>query len=146
MHGLISRSWLGTNPEYWSEVEPLLDIMELSFATIAKRFATLLASVPKAASPFWSELCDSANITALRALQVHRLYNYAASYWSKPKEYRHEQLVEAHDALTAAEQIVISREANYRYVPHSFRPCPAHHRSCAFAPPGCPSSVLEAGA
>lgn len=83
---------------------------------IAERFAALAPSLPPAVLPLWRELCDSANITALRAKQVHRLYNYAASYWTQPKEYRSLQLAEATAAIAAAAQVVASREASYRQV------------------------------
>ena len=44
--------------------------MESNFSALAQRFAALLPLVPKAALPFYRELCDSVNITALRAKEV----------------------------------------------------------------------------
>ncbi len=66
----MARDWLGTSPQYWTEVEPLLDAMEANFSALATRYAALLPLVPKAALPFYRELVDSANITALRAKLV----------------------------------------------------------------------------
>jgi len=108
------RDWLGTSPQYWTEVEPLLDAMEANFSALATRYAALLPLVPKAALPFYRELVDSANITALRAKLVHRLYNFAASYYKESKAYRELQMAEAKAALASAAEVVAAREADYR--------------------------------
>ncbi len=47
---------------------------------------------------------------------MHRLYNFAASYWKESKPYRELQMAEAKAALASAAQVVAAREADYRYI------------------------------
>ena len=54
------------------------------------------------------------DITALRAKQVHGLYDYVDGYWDTAMTARMPRLQSARDALDAAVKVVAAREPRYR--------------------------------
>ena len=60
------------------------------------------------------ELVDAAEITHLRARQVHGLYDWVDADSDPFTADRPERLVEAKQALDDATEVVLRREANYR--------------------------------
>lgn len=101
-------------PGYSAEVEPLLAEMELTFATLSTRAEALRTRIPVNAKPLFDDLADAMKMTALRAQQVHGLYDYVDGYWDTPNAQRRARLQTARDALDAAIPLVRRREAAYR--------------------------------
>lgn len=103
-------------PDYATEVEPLLSAMERSFTALATEYRTLAGSASAEARPLLDELADAARMTALRAIQVHGLYDYVDAYSVLDSNNRGRQarLATARAALDEATTIVAGREAKYR--------------------------------
>ena len=115
--GLVEmRNPLHDPPGYSKEVEPLLAEMAATFAQQADALAAIAPGVPAEVEPLMADLVDAARMTALRAVQVHGLYDYVDSYLdlTKTKEWRLGRLTSARDALDGAAKIVASREKRYR--------------------------------
>jgi len=111
--GLVDMRNPFVGPDYPSEVEPLLAEMAAAFARHAAAFERLVPRVPAPARPLIEELADSARITALRAEQVHGLYDYVGgtgggSAWKRAR------LDDARRALDDAAAVVARREQAYR--------------------------------
>lgn len=117
--GLVEmRNPLHEPPGYSKEVEPLLAAMEQQFTAIADELTALQAEVPAHARPLFDDIVDSARITALRARQVHGLYDYVdAIYEDENEAWRLMRLQEARDALDEALLVAAQREASYRVDP-----------------------------
>jgi hypothetical protein len=119
--GLVEmRSPFSAGPDYASEVEPLLAEMERTLADRADAFDRLRGA------PLLDELADGARVTALRARQVHGLYDWVASR-ARPR------LNGARVALDAAQAIVLRRERAYRCDPDriaGWRPNPTAYPFC----------------
>lgn len=105
---------LHEGPAYTAELEPLLAEMEGTFTRQADAFAALRPSVPPGALDLFDDLADSLRITALRARQVHGLYDYADGFWTSSDEERRPRLEDARAALDEAAAVVAAREARYR--------------------------------
>jgi hypothetical protein len=103
------------NPSY-SEVEPLLAELESRFASLANEFDADRWGIPLSASPFYNEMCDAMRVTALRATQVHGLYDYVFRS-NMPKQWRMVRLEAARRALDSALVVVRRRERSYRVDP-----------------------------
>jgi hypothetical protein len=103
-------------PKYSAEVEPLLGAMETRFTADAAAFGPLVMQVPEAARPLIAEMADAARITALRAKQVHGLYDYVDGI-SVLGSANRARLDVARAALDEAAQIVAAREPQYRATP-----------------------------
>jgi len=88
--------------------------METSFVAAVDKMKALRQKVPAIVTVYYDEIVDTAEMTALRATQVHRLYNYASSYWTKDKQWRQAELDIANQALAKAISIVARRESQYR--------------------------------
>lgn len=102
-------------PGYSKELEPLLAAMETKFSAIADQLELLQPQVPAHARPLYDDIVDSARITALRAVQVHGLYDYVDAIYEDDKEaWRLMRLQVARDALDAALLVAKQREASYR--------------------------------
>ncbi|MBX3227029.1 MAG: hypothetical protein KIT84_41280 [Labilithrix sp.] len=107
-------------PGYSREIEPLLAAMERVFAQRANELAAALAPATPVVKDLADEMIDAARITALRAKQVHGLYDYVDKYWdmmvpfSSAGAWRKERLKQARLALDEAQPIVTRREARYR--------------------------------
>ena len=116
--GLVDmRNPLHGGPGYSAEIEPLLNEMALTFSIAADRLQALEASISPAYATLHQELADAARMTALRAQQVHGLYDYVDGYWDQTEEVRAMRLGEAQGALDQALEVVLEREAHYRVDP-----------------------------
>ena len=113
--GLVEmRSPIRTGPRYTGEVEPLLAAMEQRFATLATKWDALRSQVPQAALPLFDDMADAMRMTALRAAQVHGLYDYVDQRASLDPAPRLARLGKARASLDAASVIVHQRETQYR--------------------------------
>lgn len=113
--GLVEmRNPLHPPPSYSREVEPLLAALERGHAEAAERLATLSMAVPPAVQPLYADLRAAAEITALRAEQVHGLYDYVDGQLDRDPSWRRMRLDAARAALDAAAGIVAEREGAYR--------------------------------
>jgi hypothetical protein len=109
--GLVSlRNPLRSGPDYKTQIEPLLAEMETTFGDLADRGAALAGTSGSGASDLLGDLADAARMTALRAKQVHGLYDYVAG----PSDQARARLQTARDALDAAAAVVVDREKHYR--------------------------------
>jgi hypothetical protein len=114
--GLVDmRNPVHGGPGYSAEVEPLLGEMENRFAMLAARGDELRAKIPAGgARDLFDDLADAMKMTALRAKQVHGLYDYVDGYFGTPQPKRMERLNAARSALDNAAKIVVEREKRYR--------------------------------
>jgi hypothetical protein len=103
-----------TGPDYASEIAPLLTEMDVRFDALAARGDALGTSAPPEAKDLVDDLVDASRITALRARQVHGLYDYAAKYPSSDAATRKGRLAAARAALDDAAKVVAAREPRYR--------------------------------
>lgn len=101
-------------PGYSAEVEPLLAAMETRLGALADRGDALRARIPARARELFDDLADAMRMTALRARQVHGLYDYVDGYWDTAKDERIERLRAARKALDEAKALVATREKRYR--------------------------------
>lgn len=117
--GLIEmRNPVHAPPGYSAEVEPLLAAMATQFTALAEQFTALQDDVPAHARPLYDDIVDSMQITALRARQVHGLYDYVDAIYEDDQEaWRLMRLAEARAALDEALVVAAQREANYRVDP-----------------------------
>jgi len=116
--GLLElRSPVHPPPGYSAEVEPLLAEMEDRFGELAIDLLALQPQVPEHARPLYDDIVDAARMTALRARQVHGLYDYVDGYWDAPERWRQLRLEDAQDALDDAMEVVAARETQYRVDP-----------------------------
>lgn len=101
-------------PGYSAEVEPLLDEMEQVFAAQSAALDARRTSVRPEALELFDDLADAMRMTALRARQIHALYDYADGYWTQSADERAPYLADARAALDEAALIVAAREPRYR--------------------------------
>jgi len=104
------------DPAYALEVEPLLGEMEQRFTAHATVFDGLRARVPAHTRALLDDLADAAEMTALRATQIHGLYDFVQGQSSGTTTWR-PRLQAARDALDQAQVVVTRREAGYRVDP-----------------------------
>jgi len=126
--GLVDmRNPLHGGPGYSKEVEPLLAEMKNTFGALADRAQALEGKIPSRAAPLFKDISATLRMTALRARQVHGLYDYVDGYFDTAQAKRLARLQDARSALDAAVTLVKTHEANYR-VPADriagFRPNP----------------------
>jgi hypothetical protein len=113
--GLVDmRNPVHSGPTYATDVAPLLSEMETRFSALATRGAGALASAPPEARDLADDLADAAQMTALRAQQMHGLYDYVAGWPFGDMTQRKARLQTARDALDTAARIVAAREKRYR--------------------------------
>jgi hypothetical protein len=98
-------------PRYTGDVERLLAEMETTFAALDAKWAAARAHIPAHGRDLFDDLADAMHMTALRARQVHGLYDYV--------DLRNEsgalpRLAVARAALDEAQKVVAAREARYR--------------------------------
>jgi hypothetical protein len=98
------RNPFHSGPSY-SDIAPLLAAMDTSFGALADQGAKLASASP--AHDLADDLADAARMTALRARQMHGLYDYVGT-GAMPR------LTDARAALDAAGLVVASREKRYR--------------------------------
>jgi hypothetical protein len=112
--GLVEmRAPLHPGPRYTGEIELLLTDMEARFADLFSRWSDVRAKVPPAAIELFDDLLDSMHVTALRARQIHGLYDYV-DMRSGPTAPRLARLATARAALDEAAAVVGAREPRYR--------------------------------
>ena len=113
--GLVNmRNPLHGGPRYTTELSPLLGEMRFALRTYADELGTLREAVPASAHGLFDEFSDAAEITALRAEQVHGLYDYVDGFYDQDKTHRTKRLAIARAALDDALEIVKRREQHYR--------------------------------
>lgn len=113
--GLVDmRNPLHGGPGYSAEVEPLLGEMERTFGALSQRAEALRAKVPAQAKDLFDDLADAMKMTALRAKQVHGLYDYVDGWLDLFASGRGERLAAARSALDEAGRVVAERERHYR--------------------------------
>jgi hypothetical protein len=114
--GLVDlRNPSHAGPAYAAEVEPLLAEMANTFRELHEQGEALRAQVQGPLTPYLSELVDAMHMTALRARQVHGLYDYVATTWDVGQgAFRAARLKDAQGALDEALNVVKAREAHYR--------------------------------
>lgn len=101
-------------PGYSKEVEPLLAEMEDEFVAEAEAYAALRDQVPAGALPLYDDIIASSELLALRATQIHGLYDYVDGTFDQPKAWLDMRLAAARDALDDAVVVVSEREPHYR--------------------------------
>ncbi len=113
--GLVDmRNPLHGGPGYSAEVEPLLAELETRMGLLAQRADDLRAKIPAEGRDLFDDLADAMKMTALRAKQVHGLYDYVDGYFDTAQAKRLERLSAARKALDDAAAIVVEREKHYR--------------------------------
>src|SRR5262249_53713076 len=108
------RNPLHAAPDYSDEVEPLLAAMEETLGALAARYDALRARVPASARDLWDDLADAARMTALRAVQVHGLYDYVDGFWAAPQSRRLRRRGAAATAPDAAAALAAARDPRHR--------------------------------
>ncbi|HET6582989.1 MAG TPA: hypothetical protein VFG69_06075, partial [Nannocystaceae bacterium] len=104
-------------PGYSAEVEPLLAELEDVHAEAATDLALLSATVPAEARPLVDDLVDAARMTALRARQVHALYDWVDGTFDADPAWLAERIATARAALDEALVLATEHEADYRVDP-----------------------------
>jgi hypothetical protein len=121
--GLVEmRNPIHGGPGYSREVAPMLTATEAILSRRARELEAASAAVPEgSAKELARELSDAGRITALRAIQVHGLYDYVDLYFASLNPFssaadreRAERLRVARSALDQAARIVAERERHYR--------------------------------
>ncbi len=113
--GLVDmRNPLHGGPGYSAEIDPLLAEMESRFGQLSTRAEELRSQVPAEAQDLFDDMADAMKMTALRAKQVHGLYDYVDGYFDTPMPQRLERLSAARKALDDAAVIAAAREKRYR--------------------------------
>lgn len=104
-------------PGYSAEVAPLLSQMAGDFMNLAGEFEALTGAIPDNAIDLYDDIVDTAQITALRAVQLYGLYDYVDGFYFGFIDWRRLRLTLARQALDYAQMIVQSREMRYRVDP-----------------------------
>ncbi len=113
--GLVDmRNPLRGGPKYTGELELLMAEMDTRFGALAAKGDELRAKVPLEGRDLMDDMADAMRMTALRAKQVHGLYDYVDGYWGTAKVQRMERLNAARKALDDAAVLVAAREKRYR--------------------------------
>ena len=66
------------------------------------------------ALPFFDELVDSMNITALRAQEVYLLYEYVWGARHRTPSWREQKILQANQVLIQVQEVITRRESSYR--------------------------------
>ena len=100
----------------YASVEPLLDAMEQQLTALEARYDALQSQVPIAMRPLFDDLRAAMKITAMRARQVHALYNYVAAFDDPnlSEAWQEQQIELARDTLDQALELIAYREQKYR--------------------------------
>lgn len=121
----LRKNLVGHGVDYLKDVHPLLNEMDVQFKALADDYEKLLNTLPSenslqgplsdSLSAVVSEFADGARMNALRASQVHSLYNVAASpHFKDDGTWASQNLARAKTALDVATRIVARREKSYR--------------------------------
>jgi hypothetical protein len=103
----LQPSFFTTGPDYGTEIAPLLAEVEGRHAARRVELERLRPAIPANARDLFDDLADSLAITALRARQIHALYDRA--YIGDRNRLGH-----ARATLDEAARIVAAREPRYR--------------------------------
>ena len=105
----------------YRDLQALLSETAQRLSLIAHSWQALAPQIPQDAALLYDEITDTMAITALRAEQVHQLYEAVASQsvfiLNDDKTAANQHLNRARDALDAAVEIVARRETFYRADP-----------------------------
>ena len=101
-------------PDYATEIQPLLNAMQGNFTTLTNDLAALRGAVYPEALPFFNEMVDSLNMTALRAQEVYALYEYVWGARHHTPSWRDQQIQNANSAIAQAQVVIANRESQYR--------------------------------
>ena len=113
--GLVDmRNPLHGGPPYTAEIDPLLSEMESTFGALASRGRAIAEKVPSNARDLFDDMRDAMTMTALRARQVHGLYDYVDGYFDSDQTPRRRRLADGRAALDEAKGVVAARERRYR--------------------------------
>lgn len=114
--GLVEmRNPLHSPPGYSAEVEPLLAAMETRFDADADELEAIRGRLRSPALiDLADELAIGARVLALRAQQVHGLYDYVDMFYSTDRTRRAARLASARSALDDAQALVQLQEGHYR--------------------------------
>ncbi len=113
--GLIEmRNPFHDPPGYSSEVEPLLAEMESRFTSFADEVEAQRAAIPEGAMPLFEDIAVGTRMLALRARQIHGLYDYVDAYWDGSDAFKAARLGVARDSLDQAWILAQAQEDNYR--------------------------------
>jgi hypothetical protein len=104
-------------PGYSAEIEPLLAEMEQTFTALADEIEALRPDVPAHALPLFDDIAHGSRVLALRATQIHGLYDYVDAIYEGPASFGAQRLQTAMDALDQALAVVTAHESNYRVPP-----------------------------
>lgn len=107
----------GQGVNFISDVHPLLDAMEVSFAELSARMIDLFSktAMTDTNKQILSEFADGAMMNTLRASQVHALYDAtAAANMNQTPAWRAQKIARARHALDLASDVVTRREKQYR--------------------------------
>lgn len=114
---LTELRWPHAPPDYRTELAGLLIEQEARLDQDATVLEHLVGQVPAAGRPLLDELATAARVTALRARQLHGLYDYVDNIWDADAGPRLIRLAEAREALDQAAALVAEQEAAYRVDP-----------------------------
>ncbi|WP_372370089.1 hypothetical protein [Candidatus Uabimicrobium sp. HlEnr_7] len=116
--GLIDMRNPIDEPPYDAEVKPVLRAMDEKFNAVADEFSMISGSVATSGRKIFDELNDAIRITALRAKQVHNLYETVDEImdnsWNGTLGKAPQRLAEARRCLDKAQVIVRRQETRYR--------------------------------
>ena len=113
--GLVEmRDAVHAGPRYTGDVEVLLRAMSDRFTVLLAKWEAIASDVPPAARDLYDDMVDAMRMTALRAKQVHGLYDYVDARADANPSYRMGRLAAARSALDAAAGVVKTREPRYR--------------------------------
>lgn len=100
--------------KYTGEIDLLLTEMDVRFNALSARAEALRASIPRDARDLFDDLADAMKMTALRAAQVHGLYDYVDLRLALFGSRRGASIDKARRSLDAAKNLVAARERRYR--------------------------------
>lgn len=116
--GLIDMRNPVDDPPYDAEVKPVLRAMDERFNALSNQFSLLAGSVSRDGKKIYDELNDAILITALRAKQVHNLYETVDEImdnaWTGELGKAPQRLAEARRCLDKAKVVVRRQEQRYR--------------------------------
>jgi len=101
-------------PNYKNEIQPLLLAMSGNFSSLTSELASLRSSLYPESFPFFDEMVDTLNMTALRAREVYDLYEYVWGARHKSPSWREEKIQDANLVISQAVEVIRRRESQYR--------------------------------
>jgi len=108
---------VGQGVDYVQDVHPLLDAMEAQFADQSSKMVDLYAKTPVSDTnkEVLAEFADGTLMNALRASQIHALYDAtAAQNMGQSPMYKDQKIARARHAVDLAVGVVARRESHFR--------------------------------